>query len=70
MSAPYAVASMCMKTKDGVSFRMSVHVRAAVSEEEAIGQVVKHVQSTLDPDWHLAQVLAMPVYKSEEEDKP
>lgn len=69
MTAPYAVASMCMKTKDGVSFRMSVHVREAASEEEAIGQVVKYVQSTLDADWHLAQILAMPVYRKEEDDK-
>lgn len=70
MSEPYAVASMCMKTAGGVSFRMSVHVREANSEEEAIGQVVKHVQASLDADWHLAQVLAMPVYKHTDEAKP
>lgn len=63
MSEPFAVAAMCLSTIGGTKYRMSLHVRLADTEEEAIGQVVKHVQAELDADWHLAQIIASPVYK-------
>ena len=67
MAKAFALASLRTKQESGVVRQyLSVHLREADSKDEAIGQVFKLLQESVEIGWSIQDIVAIPVFKEKE----